>query len=380
MGWFLSVVAPLPLLDWEIVLGTRRTKKGPGRRALSGQRHRFAQLRARGVSIRQAAREVGVSESAGKKWAFGGNVYRDGVLVRRIKPLEPALVAPISSRYLSEDERITIAELRQQGCSCRYIAQQLHRSPSTVSRELARNRIGETYHPFQAQKQAVLRRRRTRPRRLLQDSPLSVLVDRLLSIRWSPQQISDFLRTHYPSDPCMRVCHETIYQAVFHPGSRLGTQVKVEAAEAATPLRTGRSSRRAHRRGYGQRCRFEQPMLSIHQRPFLPEDRCEPGHWEGDLIVGRHGKSAMATLVERSSRFVVLVKITARDSGAVTSAVAAAFGAVPPAMRKSLTWDQGQEMARHKNFSETVRMPVYFCDPHSPWQRGSNENTNGLLR
>lgn len=153
-GWFQSVVATLPLIDWEIVLGTRRIKKGPGRRPLSEQRHRFAQLRARGVSIRQAAREVGVSESAGKKWAFGGNVYRDGLLVRRIAPVEPALVAPISPRYLSEDERITIGKLHQQGHSCRSIARHLNRSASTISRGLTlrRNSTGKTYHPFRAHK------------------------------------------------------------------------------------------------------------------------------------------------------------------------------------------------------------------------------------
>lgn len=174
----------------------------------------------------------------------------------------------------------------------------------------------------------------------------------------------------------MRVCHETIYQAIYHSGSPLGARMSITTAGMAAPLRTGRTRRRGQRRTRGQRRRFEQPMLSIRQRPFAPEDRDEPGHWEGDLIVGRRGNSAVATLVERSSRLVMLVKITARDSEAVTAAVGKAFEAVPPVIRKSLSWDQGQEMARHKDFSETVGMPVYFCDPHSPWQRGSNENTN----
>lgn len=323
---------------------------------------------------------MGVSESAGKKWAFGGNIYRNGVLIHRIEPVEPALVAPISPRYLSKDERITIAELYRQGHSRRYIARHLNRSPSTISRELHRNSTGAAHNPFTAHKHAALRRGRARLRRLLQDSSLSVLVDRLLSIRWSPQQISVFLRESYPLDASMQVCHDTIYQAIFHPGSRLGTRMDLPVSNATAPLRTGRTRRRAQRRGHGQRRRFEQPRLSIHQRPFALEDRSEPGHWGGDLIVRRHGKSAIATLVERSSRFVLLVKIEARGSDAVTAAVAAAFEAVPAGIRKSLTWDQGQETARHKNFSRRAGIPVYFCGPHSPCQRGSNENTNALLR
>ena len=205
------------------------------------------------------------------------------------------------------------------------------------------------------------------------------MIGELLSQRWSPQQISRHLRQRFPDDPAMWLCHESIYQAVYQPGSPLMRPSPL-APQHRSPLRTGRDHRRAQQRTDRRRPRFEQPMLSIHQRPFPPEDRAEAGHWEGDLIIGKDQQSAIGTLVERQTRLVRLLHLPQRDGDTLHDALRARLGDLPPALRRSITWDQGTEMARHLTITETLGAPVYFCDSRSPWQRGSNENTNGLLR
>ncbi len=338
------------------------------------------ELRARGWSVRAAAREVGVSRSAGANWARGHKVYRNGVVVGFVAPLDRLAVRQISTRYLTQDERIEIADLCQSGLSIRAIAARLGRAPSTISRELRRNVVtGRGYRPFDAHRRATVRRARQHRRRVEINDRLGEVIAELLGQRWSPQQISRHLRLRFADDPSMRLCHESIYQAVYQPNSRFLRPSRL-APHRRSPLRTGRDHRRAHQRQQRRRPRFQQPMLTIHDRPFPVEDRSEAGHWEGDLIIGNNHLSAIGTLVERQTRMVRLVHLARSDSESLHAALVARMQDLPPTLMRSITWDQGTEMARHLATTEKLGAPVYFCDSRSPWQRGSNENTNGLLR
>jgi IS30 family transposase len=337
------------------------------------------ELRGRGWSIAAAAREVGVSRTAANNWARGYKVYRNGQVVGGVAPLDRLAVREISSRYLSQEERIEIADLNHAGLSIRKIAAEIGRAPSTVSRELARNSTKGGYRPFEAHCTATARRTRARQRRVETNPELGQAVGELLAQRWSPQQIARHLRAKHPEDRSMWLCHESIYQAIYQPGSRLVRPSRVVAPNRS-PLRTGRDHRRAQQRVQRRRPRFEQPMLSIHQRPFEPEDRSQAGHWEGDLIIGKNGRSAIGTLVERQTRAIRLLHMPERDSDALHAAIIARMADLPPTLIRSITWDQGTEMARHTTITADLGAPIYFCDSHSPWQRGSNENSNGLLR
>jgi IS30 family transposase len=262
----------------------RRVKKGPGRRPQSAKRQRLMELRARGWSVRAAAREVGVSRSAATNWTRGYKTYRNGVEVGFIPPLDPLAVRQISPRYLSQDERIEIADLHRSGLSLRAIADRLGRAPSTISRELRRNApAGGGYQPFDAHRRATARRARHHQRRAATNEQLSSAVTELLGQRWSPQQASRHLRLRFPDDPSMWLCHESIYQAVYQPNSRF-LQPSRLAPHRRSPLRTGRDHRRAHQCQQRRRPRFQQPMLTIHDRPFPAIDRSQAGHWEGDLV------------------------------------------------------------------------------------------------
>jgi IS30 family transposase len=218
-------------------------------------------------------------------------------------------------------------------------------------------------------------RRALRPKtcKLARSPRLRARVEELLTERWSPQQIAARLRLEFPDDPSMHVSHETIYQSLF---------VQARGAlrkDLARCLRSGRTRRRPQGRSHA-RGRIAD-MVMISERPAEVEDRAVPGHWEGDLLVGAHGRSAIVTLVERHTRYVLLARIgTDQTSPAVCEAIAAKILTLPAHLTRSLTWDQGKEMAGHAQFTIDTKLPVYFCDPHSPWQRGSNENTNGLLR
>jgi len=364
----------------EAMLSSRRLKKGPGRRPLSAKRQKFMELLERGWSIRGAAREVGVSRSSGTNWTSGMKVIRNGVQVGFVPPLDRLQVRQIGARYLSQDERIRIADMRKAGLGVRQIAARLGRAPSTISRELRRKVFdGNGYAPFDAHQHAVLKRARHHRRRIETNSDLRQVVVDLLAQRWSPQQISRHLHAQFPDQPPMRLCHESIYQLLYQAGSAF-MRPSVLAPRRRSPLRTGRDHRRAHHTAERRRPRFQQPMMSIHQRPFAFDDRSEAGHWEGDLIIGTNQGSAIGTLVERHTRMVILLHLPTRDGHALHSALQARLGELPPNLRRSITWDQGSEMARHVEITKSVGMPVYFCDSHSPWQRGSNENTNGLTR
>lgn len=362
------------------MLSSRRVKKGPGRRPQSAKRQRFMELRERGWSILAAAREVGVSRTTGNNWSRGYKTYRHGHAVGFVAPLERLAVRSISARFLSQDERIEIADLHHAGFGIRQIAHRLGRAPSTVSRELRRNAgAAGGYRPFEAHRRAVARRARHHPRRVDSNTRLRSLIAELLGQRWSPQQISRHLRRRFPHDPGMWLCHESIYQAVYQPGSPFSRPTPL-APPHRSPLRTGRDHRRAHQHRDRRRPRFEQPMLTIHHRPFQPDDRSEAGHWEGDLIVGKDQGSAIGTLVERQTRTVRLLHLPQRDGDTLHAALTARMADLPPRLLRSITWDQGTEMARHLTITASLGVPVYFCDSRSPWQRGSNENTNGLLR
>ncbi len=284
----------------------------------------------------------------------------------------------ISDRYLSEQERVQIADLRAAGAGVRAIAERTGRSPSTISRELRRNRDPDSgqYRPFTAHKLAVQRRARPRPGKIAADPVLRQFVADRLEKRWSPQQVSRALPGEFPDDPARHVVHETIYQAVYRP--ELGGLPRELPARV---LRTRRRRRRPHRRAGERRPNGIIAMTMIDQRPAGAAGRSEPGHWEGDLITGASNRSAIGTLVDRASRYTILLHLPGRHTAeAVRDALITAFWHLPPQLRRSLTWDQGKEMALHAEITAALGMPVYFCEKASPWQRPSNENTNGLLR
>ncbi|MBK3594996.1 MULTISPECIES: IS30 family transposase [Streptomyces] len=287
-----------------------------------------------------------------------------------------ALEKQLHSRFLTLAEREKIRDLRAKGLSLRAIGRALQRPASTVKREIDQNSGSEGYQPYAAHRAAAARRPRPKQRKLLREGRLRRFVQDGLRRRWSPEQICHALTTEYPDDESMRVSVETIYQALYFQ-ARGGLKREVQAA-----VRSGRTRRKPRRDPERRTPRFIDPMVMISDRPADVEDRAVPGHWEGDLIIGANGRSAIATLVERSTRYTMLVHLPggAHDAETVRDGLIATIQILPAHLRGSLTWDQGSEMARHKQFSMATGMPVYFCDPASPWQRGSNENTNGLLR
>jgi len=275
---------------------------------------------------------------------------------------------------LSLVEREEISRGLVAGLSLRAIARQLDRSPSTISREVRANGGASRYRAHRSDRRAMRLARRPKLAKLAINARLREVVEARLARRCSPQQISDWLKLTYPDEPEMRVSHESIYLSLF-----------VQSRSALRKELTGYPrTGRAHRRPAGLSVNNGQGQLRgavhISERPAEAEDRAVPGHWEGDLIFGK-SYSAIATLVERKSRFVMLIRLPHRNTAdAVADALAKAVIRLPERLRRSITWDQGKEMAEHARFSIASGVPVYFCDPRSPWQRGSNENTNGLLR
>ena len=356
-------------------MSSRRVRKGPGRRPMSDKRRQFLELLAQGWSVRGACKELGIGRSSGNNWKNGAMVRQKDGTVKFVPPLEPLAVRTISSRFLSEDERIQIADFASRGLGPTAIGQRLKRSPSTISRELRRNlHPSGQYRPVHAHSASATRRRRVRTLKLTADPVLRSFVLARLRERWSPQQIARALKLAHPDDRDRRVTTETIYQAVYRPGSGIIRK------PSPSPLRTGRDHRRGHSRQIRAGRRFAQPMLSVHDRGFEPTDRSVAGHWEGDLIVGPHNRSAIGTLVERQTRYVKLLHLPAHNSTELLTALVRTLNELPPPLRRTVTWDQGTEMARHLDITQATGTRIYFCDAASPWQRGSNENTNGLLR
>ena len=375
---------------------------------------RFWKAIARGVSSEDAAAVAGVSQAVGSRW------------FRQAGGMPPIMLAPLSGRYLSFAEREEIAILHAQQLGVRGIARRVGRSPSTISRELRRNASTRShsaaYRATTAQWHAERRASRPKVARLaankalrdyVQDrlagvitTPAGELVpgpevrfigrrhgrraDRRWARSWSPEQIASRLRVDFPEDETMRISHEAIYQALYVQGR--GALKR----ELVACLRTGRALRvpRARTRGRGKK--FITSEIMISERPAEAADRAVPGHWEGDLIVGL-GSSAIGTLVERTTRFTMLLRLPPMEghggprakngpalaghgAEAVRDAIASMITTLPGQLRRSLTWDQGAEMAQHARLRIDTGLEIYFCDPHSPWQRGTNENTNGLLR
>jgi IS30 family transposase len=345
-----------------------------GRKKLVRERAEYFRLMDQGYGNKEASRRVGVNERTGRVWRNGRPVGR---VMRPRPPARKVLVAGTSSRFLSEDERVVIADRHRAGLSVRTIAAELGRSPSTVSRELRRNAHpgSRDYRPHAAQDRADARRPRPKGGKIAACTELRDVVQGWLGLEWSPEQISRSLRRQYADRPEMQVSHETIYQALYVQGRG---ELRRELAAA---LRTGRTYRKPHRRPDQRQTRFTTAMIMISDRPAEADDRAVPGHWEGDLIIGKDQKSQIGTLVERATRYVLLVHLPGnREAETVRDALLATAATLPARLKRSLTWDQGSEMALHHQFSLAADLPVYFCDPHSPWQRGSNENTNGLLR
>jgi IS30 family transposase len=280
-----------------------------------------------------------------------------------------------AAHRLSFAEREEISRGLAAGRSLRVIAAELDRAPSTISREVAGNGGRRRYRATLADQAAWAKATRPKACKLATNPVLAGIVAAKLQRRWSPEQIAGWLKLTYPDDPGMHVSHESIYRTLFVQ-SRGALRKELTAY-----LRTGRVIRRAH----GMRLpdgRGGRPgIVNISERPAEAEDRAVPGHWEGDLVFGKR-MSPVATLVERSTRYLILVGLPAGNhkADAVADALAAAVAHLPEHLAKSLTWDQGHEMAEHRRFTDETGIQVYFCDPKSPWQRGSNENTNGLLR
>lgn len=279
-----------------------------------------------------------------------------------------------SDRVLSAVEREEISRGLAAGCSLREIARHLHRAPSSISREIRRHAGRHGYRAVIADERAW--QRACRPKRCLlaRNEALRQLVTHKLLIDWSPQQISGWLQVAYPDDETMRVSHETIYRSLFVQARGVLKQ------ELTAHLRHRRHLRRSRKASNRPSSRGQiEDAVCISERPAQVQDRAVPGHWEGDLLCGDR-QSQIATLVERKSRFVMLVRIPDKRTEHVVAALSKHVHKLPSQLRRSLTWDRGTELRAHKRFTMATQMQVYFCDPHSPWQRGSNENTNGLLR
>jgi IS30 family transposase len=390
--------------------------RSPGRPPVGrrDEQQRFWAAIARGMASEDAGIEAGVSPAVGTRW------FRIGGGMRSVS------VAPLSGRYLSFDEREEIAILFARGAGVREIARRLRRSPSTVSRELRRNAATRSgyfeYRATTAQWHADRRARRPKTAKLAANELLRQYVqdrlagtvqrkdgtpvagpevgwigrrhgrrqDRRWATSWSPEQIAHRLPLDFPDDESMRISHEAIYQALYVQGRGALRR------ELTACLRSGRALRVPRARTQGRGKKFVTPEVLISQRPAEAIDRAVPGHWEGDLILGLDS-SAIGTLVERTTRFTMLLHLprmhghgqprihngpalAGHGAEAVRDAIAAAIVTLPEQLRRSLTWDQGAELAQHAQLHIDTGLAVFFCDPHSPWQRGTNENTNGLLR
>lgn len=317
-----------------------------------------------GLGIEASAGVAGVSKQTARNW------------FRQAGGVKPRRVPASSGRYLSLAEREHLMRLDAAGCGVRQIARDLGRDPSTISRELKRGqgwRAG--YRASLGQTAADKARRGPRQAKLATNLSLRREVQARLLRHDSPEQIAARLKIDFPDDPEMRVSAETIYQSLYVQ-ARGGLK-----RELTSHLRTGRSLRKPHRKQDERRGRIP-GMVMISERPPEIEDRAVPGHWEGDLIMGSTASnSAVGTLVERTTGFTMLLHLP-NGHGAleVQEAIVAKMADLPERLRRSLTWDQGNEMANHAAIADATGLDIYFCDPHSPWQRGSNENTNGLLR
>lgn len=332
------------------------------RKLTDEMRREIYRLRMKGLSHRQIAVVVGHA------W---GTVQYVLAPVGGVVRAEMMLARP--ERRLSLPDRVEIYAGLREGSMFSAVAARIGFTVSTVSREVGGVKGRAAYRPVAGHQRALDRSRRPKATKLAMNPMLCARVIEDPTALWSPDQIARRLRVDHPDDETMRVSHETIYKSIYVQGRG---ELRRELAAC---LRTGRAQRQP--RGRLERRGRIPDMVSISERPAEADDRAVPGHWEGDLIVGRDNKSAIGTLVERSTRFVMLLHLPDRHGALeVREAMAEAIERLPGTLQRSITWDQGSEMAQHRQFSLDTGVEVYFCDPHSPWQRGSNENTNGLLR
>jgi IS30 family transposase len=337
-----------------------------------GSRHLTVQEKAR---IRRLANEVGSSLAIARIVGRCANAVT-AVLRSTAEPLEawepPLEFCPSAGRLgLADREEIVLGLVR--GESLTAIAARIGRATSTVSREVNANGGRGAYRAARAHEWAIRRGRRPKTRKLVVHPPLAAQIAEWLVELWSPEEIARRLRLEFPDDPMMRVSHETIYQSLFVQGRG---ELRRELHRC---LRSGRAARRPQHR-MERRGRLKD-MVMISERPAEAADRAVPGHWEGDLIIGKNGLSAVGTLVERATRYVMLLHLPdGHTAEAVRLAMTDAIQTLPAELARTITWDQGKEMGQHAQFTVDTGIQIYFCDPHSPWQRGSNENTNGLLR
>jgi transposase, IS30 family len=347
----------------------RSRRRTPAGGVQAEKQQLYVRLIAQGVRNAEACRIVGINRKTGNRWRYGRSVRNSAGERVHYAPVKITEPRPRSPRYLSEQERILIADLLRADVTVRGIAALLERSPSTVSREIRRNSDPDgRYRPHHAEHAARARACKPRNRRVVADAVLAEVVARLLSKRWSPVQIAHELRELFVEQRRRWLCPESIYQAIYDP-----------AVALTRPVRRRRRRRRL--RGLQRRGRLT-AMRMIGERPREAEDRLQAGHWEGDLIMGPGNRSAIGTLVERSTRFLILLPFpgAVATANAVRHAITSAFVALPAGLRRTLTWDQGKELALHQQITAMVGTHVFFCDPHAPWQRASNENMNGLLR
>ena len=325
----------------------------------SSVKKRYFELIRQGMKGAAAARVVGVSTSCGSLWFLDAG----GVLIS-----DPG---PVSPRFLTQDDRIAIADGLHAGQPVKQIADAIGKSFQTVYREIKRNSKPDgRYQPWWAHNQALLRRKRPKEHKIRSSEPLRTAIRDKLGEKWSPQQISRYLARIFPDDATMRACPETIYRCLF--AGLLGRK--------EGKLRTGRTRRKKQRRGVAPPNKIKHMRL-IHQRPVEVRERRTAGHWEGDLIIGGGLGAAIGTLVERNTRYLRLIHLPhGWKAPQVRDALVLQTADIPLQLRRTLTWDQGRELALHEEIEMSTGLRIYFCDPHSPWQRGTNENTNGLLR
>lgn len=328
-------------------------------RLTNGQKQLALRLCASGLAPAEIARQAGCTASL-------------VVLMR-----EGSFTSGVADEWSPRLGRLTIGDREAillglgRGISLAAMARSLGRPTSTVSREVKANGGRQGYAAWSAHQRARVYTRRPKPFKLAQRQLLAAVSAGLTRL-WSPQQVAKQLRLGHPDNPEMHVSHETIYQSLYVQGRG---ELRRELARC---LRTGRAQRRT--RGSVERRGRIPGMVMVSERPAEANDRAVPGHWEGDLIVGKGGHSAVGTLVERTTRFTLLLHLEDKTAASVEREMRRAIRTLPTELRRSITWDQGKEMAMHADFTTVTNIPIYFCDPHSPWQRGSNENTNGLLR
>jgi IS30 family transposase len=327
----------------------------------------YWRLLAEGTGTVEACRRLGIGRKTGYRWRAENGGLPPASLSERAR----------SNRFLSLLERQRVATMRREGLGIREIARVIGRAASTVSRELHRNTLDHErgYDGDLAHARARERARRPRRSRLFADRGLRAVVQEKLELEWSPEQIAAYLRITFPDQSTWDVCHETIYQALYQ-GKSGGL-----SRQLTRRLRTGRPLRKRRRRSDERQARFVAPAVLIDHRPAAAGDRGRCGDWEGDLVLGAGSRSAIGTLVDRASRYLLLVHLPiSRSAAAVRDALIDAFGQVAEPARLTLTWDQGSELAYHDQIAPLLREGVYFAHPASPWQRGTNENTNGVLR